>query len=91
MSTGGDTSAAANSGRARAGGDTYIPRSSTAGQVGSSSYMFSMFWTSCRSKAIWQVFYPERSRPFSRLLTLELRLLTPPFEATGFSDVNGLH
>lgn len=64
MSRGGDPSAAGNSGRARTGGDTYIPKSARAGQVGSSSYMFSVFGTSRRSKANWQVFYSESSRPF---------------------------
>ena len=91
MSRGGDRSAAGNGGRARTGGDIYIPKSSRAGQVGSSSSMFSVFGTSHRSKANWQVFYSKRSRPFPQLLILESGRLTPLFVATGFSDVNGLH
>lgn len=51
----------------------------------------SLFGTSHRSKAIWHVFYSDRSRPFPRLLTVESGLLAPPLVATGFSDVNGLH
>lgn len=64
MSRGGDTSAVGNGGRVRTGGDICIPKSSRAGQVGSSSYVFSVFGTSRRSKANWQVFNSERSTPF---------------------------
>lgn len=68
-------STAGNGGRARTGGDIYIAKSARAGEVGSSTFMFSVFGTSRRSKANWQVFYSKRSRPFPQLLALESGLL----------------
>lgn len=50
MSAGGDASPVGNGGRERTSGDIYIPKSSRAGQVGSSFSMFSVFGTSRRSK-----------------------------------------
>lgn len=83
---GGDMSTA---GRVRTGGDIYFPRPSRAGQIRSSSSMSSVFGTSHRWKAKWQLCYSKRSRPFPTLLT-QVRAFSPVV-ATGFCDVNGLH
>lgn len=64
MSRGGDTSTAGDGGRTWTGGDVNIPKSSRAGWVGSSSSMFPVFGTCCRSKANGQVFYSREADRF---------------------------